>query len=1106
MIAMNLKTPHSPLPSSLFPLPSSLKRGSALLIVLGMLSFMVVSAVSFAMFMRQSRAPSSYLRRSSTARYLLKAALANAITRLDGQFASERQIWGEGSATSGYCEGVYDDPYPGVGPVTQGPQDDDNSGRNYNGDLWVKRVFCPFGSISPSETVATLTLEALAYLPPAIINEVRVYSRRTRTARWRNLAYDAGRYAFTAVDVSDCFDINRLLANERRIFAPNQRVNLSSLFPQNGAALDTILTKWDSSKIPFVSVADFNIMAENSPFAPFYRYVNTSGAAIYQKSDAQSVSNALFITDTWFPPTNVVAGATLKRYDLSSDDPKNQPFKSFSASATFLDTAKGQTELCKALMRNIGGVGLACLYDYLDENDRPISFVVPTTETVPMVCGVGLVHKDRITPLVSKDGGEIHGATLQTPPIPAAKRTPGTGWEYRWVAQKFALKRFVDGQIMLPVVVAYPFKRAAAKGYPTGFSCQAIARVYMAPPTIKSRLDANSPLWPSEVNQWTDSVRDGVITMQHPLTGFSVKSDVMKTEDAVKTIDTPAQFTGPSVNMPVFWYVWQEEQKKPDEDGNGAIPWRPCEGGEYYSLDGIKDNANALKPYNANGQVEDWWKNAQVNAQVPEEGGQTTPMHVAVGGGTYVPHVLVWVRIERDGKTVDIVPARIEDDGLWGAGEFNAQGMAGKFGDGTPVLEFRGDKEREFKYDQTIIEKLDGKAEPFSAWSQLYAVDPRYNYAPENWFAKKGNGDARADEWLKAIGADANASGGLIGSGGRDKDIFMFTSDQERLQSIGELAFLPWVQEMDGSGDFFENDYLNGCDFNGRDFTHRLLSGDKFSSADMNKFASHRFMWRTYTAYNQGDGWDPIYDLRDGATPVEVASGTGDFRVNPFSPDSRVLMAALKDTPVDWFFASDNETRNPTYKLTPAQRNTWAFCEGNSKARIKDSDDNNYALEDMAAALRTKFTAWARRSGMDRFDWETAFRDLRWYDTDDELNDKQTTIFGSDDKELEQPLHGVDRKFLYSFWRECFQNRQQLFLVFLRAEPLTVGGMGQGSLASAQLGARGVALVWRDPQPPACQGGATRPSRGSLTSATSYYNSDNFAPHRTRVLFYHQFD
>ena len=70
-------------------------KGSALLIVLGMLSFMVVSAVAFSAYMRSARLPSSYLRRTVSSRLLVKAALAEAMERLD--FA------------------IADNPYPGVG-------------------------------------------------------------------------------------------------------------------------------------------------------------------------------------------------------------------------------------------------------------------------------------------------------------------------------------------------------------------------------------------------------------------------------------------------------------------------------------------------------------------------------------------------------------------------------------------------------------------------------------------------------------------------------------------------------------------------------------------------------------------------------------------------------------------------------------------------------------------------------------------------------------------------------------------------------------------------------------------------------------------------------
>ena len=62
---------------------STKKKGSALLIVLGMFSFMLVSAVAFSVYMRASRAPSSYVRRNTSTRQILKAAVARAIDEID---------------------------------------------------------------------------------------------------------------------------------------------------------------------------------------------------------------------------------------------------------------------------------------------------------------------------------------------------------------------------------------------------------------------------------------------------------------------------------------------------------------------------------------------------------------------------------------------------------------------------------------------------------------------------------------------------------------------------------------------------------------------------------------------------------------------------------------------------------------------------------------------------------------------------------------------------------------------------------------------------------------------------------------------------------------
>ena len=93
------------------------RKGSAILIVLGMLSFMVVSAVGFSIYMRSSRTPSSYLRRNVAARYLVRSALAKAIEELEGDF-NTNEDWGKVDESETDVPrkfyGIYDDPYPGI--------------------------------------------------------------------------------------------------------------------------------------------------------------------------------------------------------------------------------------------------------------------------------------------------------------------------------------------------------------------------------------------------------------------------------------------------------------------------------------------------------------------------------------------------------------------------------------------------------------------------------------------------------------------------------------------------------------------------------------------------------------------------------------------------------------------------------------------------------------------------------------------------------------------------------------------------------------------------------------------------------------------------------
>lgn len=1047
------------------------KSGSALLIVLGMLSFMVVSAVGFAVYMRQSRAPSSHLRRESTARYLLKSALANAISRLDGDLSR-----------NGYVEGVYTDPYPGVGPSQNLPV-------LQNGDLWTHRVFTPFGLTNMEATVSTLTLEGLAYLPPAVINEARVYSRLTQTAAWRNLSYDLGRYAFTAIDVSDCFDINRLRANERRSSAPGQRVNLSSLFDdRNASELDQVLDR--ANAVPFVSLADFNILG-NGSFTPFSTYIGGGGGSFYNPGDAQYVSNALFIVDTWFPPTNAVGSArNIETHDISAG-PDYQPFRGFGMES-FLDLAKSGniTELGRELMKNLG-IGFVNLYDYLDADQVPLSLALPTVETAPMVCALGMINSgsSQLSPKVEESAdGEVKYTKVEG----------GKEHEIKRSFTRYSYKGIGTDSLHLTGVAAYPFKRVD-NGRRGSYRVEAVAAVFMADQGISCRLKSNSPIRPTR-EDWNGKARDGILFFKGS-TQMSIPAKIEKTTDAL--VQFNLQLTAPNGVENTLYFSIKDEDVTPmnKRDEN----FTPIQTREFKTVDSTPED---IIVYDADGIV------AKANTlysgdrkdELIKDGdrlsrGEDQNEINFTKAATYRPTVAVWVRIVDGNDTVDMAPAVFADDEDWLQGvQYGSlkdnPAMDELNGGGVPILDFVTDKKFTYSDDATtgFLKVLDGTPATYENWTELYATDPRFNFAPEDWFGKKESGEVTPTSWLTALGADSSTgSGGVFGTGGRDTDLFMFTSDQEYLQSMGELAFLPYLQEMNGTAELIgRGEFNNKSRYHGRnDFNARTWSG----------IANVNFAWRTYTPVSHNSsGYDPIYELTVNNKPI--VSGSGDFRANPFSPDPRVLAAVVKDTPYDYYVASTNtelSVLSESAGASEARRYAFGPNSGDTSARWQDDE-----IEEISLRLRDGLCSQVRQG---KTDWMGAYGNMAWYENG-KTGDEQYSFLGSED--LNNPLHGVDRKYLYSFWRECFQNRQQLFLVFIRAEPLTVGGASGDAISNSQLGARGVALVWRDPERPHRSGSGSSGSgqQGARQMSRSQWQDylKNNGPHRTRVLFYHQFD
>ena len=425
----------------------------------------------------------------------------------------------------------------------------------------------------------------------------------------------------------------------------------------------------------------------------------------------------------------------------------------------------------------------------------------------------------------------------------------------------------------------------------------------------------------------------------------------------------------------------------------------------------------------------------------------------ASGAGSLTFNAAVWLRVksEADGaRVVDMVPACFEDDAQSGSsGGASAQLMSeiGKEICGRPYPLFRfdtgGSKGSSVEFDFSVqdLDQMADAPKNIALYPQAAIVaDPRWNFAPEYWYNLGGT--LSEDAWLQNCHRDQG-----------DGDIFMATSDQGYLQSVYELAFLPRFKNLSSSGEAKVIGSLASLANSSRDGIAQSFSDT----------SNHNFMWRMF---------DPMDEDETAFNKFPFAAVGRGMRVNPYSDSTNVIMAAFANTPAGWRVASTNNEEE-VEKLSAADFNKkYAYCAyaDDESRKVKWSD-----LKLLAGKFMDKIRASA--SGEAAYDWSNVWNDLGWFGDESEL-------WGVGFSSQDTRFWGADKRFLYGYWRDCFAAEQQLFLVFVRAEPLMMGG-GEVNQTPPQLGARAVALVWRDPR---------RPSGGAN------------APHRSRVLFYRQFE
>ena len=209
------------------------------------------------------------------------------------------------------------------------------------------------------------------------------------------------------------------------------------------------------------------------------------------------------------------------------------------------------------------------------------------------------------------------------------------------------------------------------------------------------------------------------------------------------------------------------------------------------------------------------------------------------------------------------------------------------------------------------------------------------------------------------------------------------------------------------------------------------------------------------------------------------------MKVNPYTDSTNVMMAAFANTPVDWRRASTNVMDGAT---DYAGMTVKEFNQKYAWNEYASGSGGGFAWEDLEKVagrfMNEICPIEQRRVGGNSSckSWKIAWNDL-WDEAAE--NDTEDDFLGVPLSAETDRIWEADRKFLYGFWRDCFAAKQQLFLIFVRAEPLMLGG-GTADQLPPQLGARAVALVWRDPT--------------TSNGATGGY------PHRTRILFYRPLD
>ena len=304
------------------------KSGSALIIVLGVLSVLMLMSIAFSTFMRTERGATTNLRNAHIAEQTLQTALSLAVQAIEDSFSDLRD---------GYSNAVVDSPvavWPQPWLASCGPEDLVRQSfdpyffsRRRSGQDPAPQVLC-------SGAAEFLSSNQIAMIKSASVGWAPIYSGigisnlySESSARYgRNAGYPAedsivGRYAFVALDTTGCLDIGKVGFDRTDANAREDRKRScggeAHLFIPPEGSVDS--PKGDEIKSPVKSRSKLANAAEKAGAFTSYKDVKLAqdAAGLFMRAPTHNdVRN-----DTYMPP-DLYSGCTVS---LEEFNPEAEP-------------------------------------------------------------------------------------------------------------------------------------------------------------------------------------------------------------------------------------------------------------------------------------------------------------------------------------------------------------------------------------------------------------------------------------------------------------------------------------------------------------------------------------------------------------------------------------------------------------------------------------------------------------------------------------------------------------------------------------------------------------------------------------------------------------